>query len=478
MLSPVLARLIAAIAITTLCVSGLFSLDDAGRDKARAELRQLASESQRLSRCFNLVHEIVGPSVVSILTKERQVIMTWGGRSVREVDAGEVSGIVVASDAEQTWILTNSHVVLQSDGQNGFQKRRDGSWAGYDRLRVVLHDNREADASYVGIDVQSDLALIRIPIGGLPAIEWADSEQVHVGDWVVALGYPLGVGYSASAGIVSATDRSTGIYEAVGGFESFIQTDTAINPGNSGGPLVDLQGRIVGVNSNIVSRTGSNIGLGFAIPSAIARRVAEDLRATGQVRRGALGVRLEEIDANAAHALGLPPAQTVRVAGIDPLTPAEQAGVRQGDVLLTVGTTPIASIQQFRSRIAAHRPGDQVTLGLWRGGTRLSLQVRVADRAEIDRALAKAAEALITRAIPLPNLGCRVHPDAQGLIIVQVETGGLSADGGISPGDRILAERGLGKLTTADDAAKLAALREGVIQVQSGRHAVWLRFRG
>ncbi len=461
-----------------LCVVSLSALDQAGRDKARAELRQLASESQRLSRCFNLVHEIVGPSVVSIRTKERQVVLTWGGRAVREVDAGEGSGFVVASDAEQSWILTNAHVVLQSDGQNGFQKRRDGSPAGYDRLRVVLHDNREADAAYVGVDVQSDLAVIRIPVGGLPAVEWADSEQVHVGDWVVALGFPLGVGYSATAGIVSATDRSTGIYEAVGGFESFIQTDAAINPGNSGGPLVDLQGRIVGVNSNIKSSTGTNIGLGFAIPSAIARRVAEDLRSNGTVKRGALGVRLEEIDANAARALGLPPAQAVRITGIDPLTPAEQAGIRIGDIVLAVGGTPVASIQQFRGRLATRRPGEEVQLGLWRDGARLPVSMRIADREDIDRALAKAAEALVAKATPLANLGCRVHIDGLGLILVQVDPNGLAADGGMSPGDRILAERSLGKLTTAEDAAKLAALREGVIQVQSGRRVVWLRFRG
>ncbi len=460
-----------------LLVTAAWTLDDEARTRAKAELRSLAAESQRLARCFNLVHEIVGPSVVSIRTKERQVVLTWSGRAVREVDAGEGSGFIVAADRDQAWILTNAHVVLQGDGRNGFSRGRDGGYAGYDRLRVVLHDNREADATYVGVDVQTDLALLRIPFGGLPPIEWADSEQVHVGDWVVALGYPLGVGYSASAGIVSATDRSTGIYEAVGGFESFIQTDTAINPGNSGGPLVDLNGRIVGVNANIVSKTGANIGLGFAIPSAIARRVAEDLREFGEVRRGAVGVRLEEIDATVARGLGLPPAQAVRVAGIDPLTPAATAGVRSGDIILAVGSTPVASIQQFRARIAAHRPGDRVTLALWRDGQRLPLEMPIADRATIDKALSDAAKALVAQATPLPNLGVRVLPDPKGLIIVQVEAGGLAADGGMSPGDRILAERGLGSLTTNEQAAALAALDEGVIQVQSGRRAVWLRFR-
>ena len=138
----------------------------------------------------------------------------------------------------------------------------------------------------------------------------------------------------------------------------------------------------------------------------------------------------------------------------------------------------MASIQQFRSRLATRRPGEEVQLGLWRGDTRVQLSMRIADRDEIDRALAKAAEALIAKATPLANLGCRVHADGQGLIIVQVEPGGLAGDGGMSPGDRILAERSLGKLTTAEDAVKLGGMREGAIQVQSGRRVVWLRFRG
>jgi S1-C subfamily serine protease len=460
-----------------LLAASLAALDDAGRERARAELATLAADSQRLSRAFNLVHEIVGPSVVSIRTRERQVVVTWTGRAVREVDAGEGSGFVIASDASAAWILTNAHVVVQSDGQNGFQRRRDGGYVGYDRLRVVLHDNREADAQYVGVDVQADLAVIRIPVGGLPAVAWADSDQAHVGDWVVALGYPLGVGYSASAGIVSATDRSTGIYEAVGGFESFIQTDTAINPGNSGGPLVDLQGRILGVNANIVSRTGANIGLGFAIPSNIARRVADDLRETGQVRHGTVGVRLDEIDAPAAQSIGLPPAQAVRVAGIDPLTPAESAGIRTGDIVLAVNSSPVASIQQFRARIASRRPGDRITLTLWRDGSRTEVGLAIADRADIERKLDEAAKTAIAQATPLPNLGCRVLADAQGLLVVHVEQGGLADQAGMSPGDRILAERELGKLATEDDITRLSAVREGVIQVRSGRRTVWLRFR-
>lgn len=456
------------------------TLDGPGRDQARAELRALAAESGRLARAFNLVHELVGPSVVSIRTSARVVQRTWTGLAVREVEAGEGSGIVVASESGQSWILTNAHVALRSDQNNGFMKHRDGSWAGYDRLRVVLHDNRETDATYVGVDVQTDLALIRVPVGDLPSAVWADSDQVRVGDWVLALGYPLGVGYSASAGIVSATDRSTGIYEAVGGFESFIQTDTAINPGNSGGPLVDLQARIVGVNANIKSSTGANIGLGFSIPSNLARRVAEDLRAHGEVKRGVVGVRLDDLTAAEAIKIGLPPAQAVRIEGIDPFTPAETAGLRVGDVILSIDGGRIASSQQFRARLALRRPGEQVRLGLSRSGAPVEVVVIVADSVDIERQLHAAAQKLIASGTPAPTFGFTLLADraTASLLIVAVEPDSLADRAGLSPGDHVLAEAGLGKLSTADHAKAIADLREISIQVQRGARKVWLRLRG
>ena len=459
--------------------SPALALDGPAREQARAELRALAVESGRLSRAFNLVHELVGPSVVSIHTSARVVQRTWTGLAVREVEAGEGSGIVVASEGGQSWILTNAHVVLRSDQNNGFVRNRDGSWAGYDRLRVVLHDNRETEATYIGVDVQTDLALLRVPFGDLPPAVWADSDQVKVGDWVVALGYPLGVGYSASAGIVSATDRSTGIYEAVGGFESVIQTDTAINPGNSGGPLVDLQARIIGVNANIKSSTGANIGLGFSIPSNLARRVAEDLRVHGEVRRGVVGVRLEDLSAAEAVKLGLPPAQALRIASIDPFTPAEAAGVKGGDIILSIDGGRIASSQQFRSRLALRQPGERVTFGLWRGGATLAVELTIADRAEIERRLHQAAQNLIAKGTSAPAFGFTLLSDgAAGLLIVSVEPDSLADRAGFSPGDRVLAEANLGKLSTPEHAAALAALREASLQVQRGAHKAWFRLRG
>ncbi len=468
-----------------LCVCFLFctaavALEDSAREKAKAELRAIAAESTRLSRAFNLVHKIVGPSVVSIHTREF-VFNPWTGKE-REIPAGEGSGFVVATDPQASWILTNAHVVLQSGRDQNFLRNRDGSWVAYDHLRVLLHDNRETDAAYVGVDVQSDLALLRVPIGNLPTIEWADSDQAHVGDWVVALGYPFGVGYSATAGIVSATDRSTGVYHAVGGFEAFIQTDAPINPGNSGGPLVDLSGHIVGVNSNIYTRSGGSVGLGFAIPANLARIVAEDLRTLGKVRRGAIGIRPEEIDAATAQNIGLPPAQALRVSAIDPLTPAEQAGLKVGDVLLAVNRQSVASILQFRSRIAVHRPGDRIQLSVWRDRAAVNIDLTIADKDELDQRLAAAAAAartaIIAKSSLIPVLGVRVLPDAEGLLVVVVEAHSLAAQANITPGDRIVHENSLGKLGDEQSIKRLAALREGIIQILSGRQLVKLRFRG
>lgn len=453
--------------------------EDPARERIRSELRGIASETSRLSRAFNLVHELVGPSVASIHTSDRVVYRSWTGRAVREVEAGEGSGFVVASDATASWILTNAHVVLRTGDDQRFVRNQDGTWAGYDRLRVVLHDNREVDAQYVGVDPQTDLAMVKVPIGDLPAIEWADSDQVKVGDWVLALGYPLGVGYSATAGIVSATDRSTGIYEAVGGFESFIQTDAPINPGNSGGPLVELSGRIVGINSNIVSRTGASIGLGFAIPANLARRVAEDLRLHGKVSRAIVGIQMADLDANEARRLGLASGQAVRVTDVLPMTPAATAGVRKDDVILAVDRVPVHSLQQFRARIAAHRPGETVKLSLWREGSAQEAAVALVAQEDVEKRLADAADAHAAKGTPAPAFGFRLLADGRdGLLIVAVDPGSLADQAGLTPGDRVLAEATLGKLSTAEDAKKIGALREGVLQVRSGRRVAWLRFRG
>jgi S1-C subfamily serine protease len=462
-------------------VLALAALDEGELAKARGELKAIAAESARMSRAFNLVHQVVGPSVVSIKTREQvfESLGGWRGR-VREVEVGEGSGFVIASDAQQSWILTNAHVVVQVDRERGVLRDRNDRPLQFDRLRVVLHDNREEDASYVGIDERTDLALLRVPVPQLPVVEWADSDRVQVGDWVVALGYPLGVGYSATAGIVSATDRSTGIYQAVGGFESFIQTDAPINPGNSGGPLVDLQGRILGVNANIVSRSGGSIGLGFAIPANLARRVADDLRQHGRVRHPIVGIQLAEVGAEEVRRLGLPPVPAVRVAEVVPMSPAAAAGLAVGDLLLAIDDGAVNSLMQFRSRVATRRPGEQIALRVWREGKTIEPRITLASYDDLESKLAEAARDQAKQGVLLPAFGLRLAADGRaGLAVAAVESESIAEQAGLAPGDRILAERGLGKLDAPAAAEQLITRREIVLLVEkaNGGRQFWLRMR-
>jgi S1-C subfamily serine protease len=473
---PIIALLLAAALLPTATVAAAAAADT-DRAAARAELAQLNTELARIGRAYRLVHEIVAPSVVAVHTKERIATRTWSRYEVREVEVGEGSGFVVFSDAEASWILTNAHVVVQTDRDQTFL-RRDNKPVGYDRVRVTLNDNREFDAAYVGIDTQADLALLKIPVPRLPAVEWADSDQVHVGDFVVALGYPFGVGYSATYGNVSATDRSTGVYESNAGFESFIQTDAAINPGNSGGPLVTLDARIVGVNANIVSRSGGSVGLGFAIPSNFARRVAEDLRVHGRVQRGMVGVQMEELSAEEAKAAGLAEKATVRIAQVIPLSPAATAGLKTGDVILTIGDLPVLNRQQFRSRIAVVRPGETVRLRLLREGREEVVSLSPIATEDMERRLAAAAEqGGRGRDVALGQLGLRLGDDDQeGLVVTAVEPGSVADRAGLQRGDRVVGERTLGGFADLSDARRLAQAKEATLLVtrQDGR-SFWVR---
>ena len=440
------------------------------REKAKAELKQIAAEANRLSRAFNLVHEIVGLSVVSIHTKETvRVADWWTGRVARrEMDAGEGSGFIIHSDDKHSYVLTNSHVVLQTNQQQEFVLGANGQPVGYDKVRVTLNDSRDAEAEYVGYYPQSDLAVLRVALPNLPTIEWADSDQVRVGDWVVALGYPMAVGYSATAGIVSATDRSTGIYSNMAsGFDSFIQTDAAINPGNSGGALVDLQGRVVGVNSNIISRNGGNIGLGFAIPSNHARRIAEDLVKYGRVHRSVIGVQLEQGEGQA------------RINSVIPDSPAATAGLKAGDVVLAVGQYRVAGPSQFQSRMSTFRLGDKVPLKILRDGKDLVLTVSPVAEDELSKRLDKGARDTATRhGSELRGFGLWLADDSKpGLVITEVDPNGVAMAAGLAPGDRLLHEKSLGALHTLDDIRQLDKRREITVQIFKDGRSFWLRMR-
>lgn len=459
------------------------AVEDARRDQLKAELKQASAELARFSRAVNLVHELVAPSVVSIHTREERLRpFLYRGRLFaerREMEVGEGSGFVFHSDDKASWILTNAHVVLQTNAEQQFVTGRNGQPVGYDRIVAVLSDNRETKAEYVGVYVESDIAVLRIDIPGLPVLEWADSDQTKVGDWVVALGFPLGVGYSATSGIVSATDRSIGSARGLGGFDSFIQTDAAINPGNSGGPLVDVNGRVLGINTSIKSSTGANIGLGFAIPANLGRRIADDLRNHGRVRRPMVGVNLDDVTAETAQKLGLPQTQAVQVTGVVPGGPAALAGLEPGDVILGINQGRIVSLQQFQSRVASSTLGQPLTLRVWRAGKESDRSVVPIAEDDLRGKLEAAATATAAKqGVPLAGYGLSLASDDQaGLVITRIEPDSIAAEAGLKPGDRLLHERSHGQLTTTDDASALANRRELIVQVYQSGRSFWLRLR-
>jgi Do/DeqQ family serine protease len=250
------------------------------------------------------------------------------------------SGVIVRTDG---YLLTNHHVV-------------DGA----EKINVELADRRRVDAKLVGSDAPSDLAVLKIEDKDLPTLTLGDSDAVEVGDVVLALGNPLGVGQTVTMGIISAKGRATGLGN--GSFEDFLQTDAPINSGNSGGALVNTRGELVGINSQILSPSGGNIGIGFAIPASMARNVLDQLVSTGTVRRAQLGVTAQTIDSSLARSLGLDDVRGALVSDIVSGSAGERAGLRRGDVILAVDGDPIADSNALRNRIASTKPGTSVEL--------------------------------------------------------------------------------------------------------------------
>lgn len=343
------------------------------------------------------------------------------------IQGGTGSGFVFDASG---LVLTNRHVV-------------DGA----ERVMVRMSDGREFSASVVGADPNTDVAVIRLdlPKGEtLTAAALGDSDELGVGDWVLAMGSPLGLDFSVTAGIVSATGRSIGILAGEGDapLEAFIQTDAAINKGNSGGPLVDLDGRVIGINSAIESPTGYYAGYGFAVPIDVARKVANDLVQYGEVRRPRLGVQVADVTAADAKVFELPSLQGAVARAVQPGTAAERAGLRMGDVIVALDGEAVRNASDLTTALAEKQPGDEVTLGIIRYGERLDRTAKLeqfersGDGRVASQSSARGENLLGFDAQPLtPELARRMRIDFdEGFVITNVQPLSGAAAAGVRPG--------------------------------------------
>jgi serine protease Do len=321
----------------------------------------------RLSAAFRAAAAQALPAVVQITTiavTEVPHALPFDIEPAQQRTQGSGSGFIF-NDAG--YILTNYHVVRNALNVN-----------------VVLLDGREFTAEVIGTDPSTDVAVIRVEPDGrdtLPVIEFGDSDQLRVGDWVLALGNPMGLTFTATAGIVSAKGRSIGILGQASQtpLEAFIQTDAAINPGNSGGPLVDLNGRVVGINTAIESPTGFFAGAGFAIPIALAHKVASDLVQYGVVHRPRLGIAIEDVNAADAEVYSLPAVTGAEITSVEPGMSADRAGLQLGDVILSVNDEPIHTVAELQAHVARFQPGDRINVGYIRYGTRMETTVELGE---------------------------------------------------------------------------------------------------
>jgi serine protease DegQ len=300
------------------------------------------------------------PSVVSINTLQQQRTRSFPWGNPEEGGEGLGSGVIISKDG---LILTNHHVVQ-----------------GADAIEVVLHDGQSTDAKVIGTDPDTDLALLRVKLADLPAITLGDEKRTRVGDVVLAIGNPFGVGQTVTSGIISALGRNQ---LGINTFENFIQTDAAINPGNSGGALVDIEGRLLGINTAIYSRSGGSLGIGFAIPVSTAQDIVRSLLEDGRVTRGWLGVEPVEMNAQVAKHFGLPfedKENAVVLAGVMPAGPAARAGLKPGDAVLRINGIAVKSVPELLSTVAALRPGLAVPVTIRRSGKEMSLSVTPGER--------------------------------------------------------------------------------------------------
>jgi len=356
-----------------------------------------------------------------------------GDRSPQRLRRAESlgSGFLISADG---YILTNNHVVK-----------------GADNIMVKLSDTKEFQAKLIGSDSETDVALLKIDTDeSMPYLELGDSDSILVGDWAIAVGNPfpqLGLDRTVTVGVISALGRKGlvfgGEYPA---YQNYIQTDASINPGNSGGPLVDIRGQVIGVNSAIVTPSGGNVGIGFAIPINLARKVSDELRRSGSISRGWLGILPRDIDNNLAEALGLSKAEGVLVESVEPGSPAEEGGLKVGDVIVNFDGRKVTDAQQFRFLVADAGPGKKVSIGILRDGSNKTLSCKLGDRSKFLGVASSAGRekeeskwlGLSVSTFTREMAASRGIDFVPGVIIDDVEVNSAADNGGLFRGDIIL----------------------------------------
>jgi serine protease Do len=418
-----------------------FAVTHVGSQPASAQSAPLplSTELERLHSVADVV-DAVAPSVVNVFTttqvrREREIfpfddplfrrffgdVPPLNRNTPDRAQTSLGSGVVYSADG---LIVTNNHVVAAADA-----------------IRVSLPDGREFDAELVGADESSDLALLRIDASDLEPVRWGDSLGLRVGDGVLAIGNPFGLGETVTLGIVSAKGRSLGLVE----YEDFIQTDASINPGNSGGPLVNLRGEVIGINSAILSRSGGSQGIGFAIPGYLVERVIDNLQDHGRMVRGFLGIFPQQLTPDLARAASVDANRGVMVSDVIAGSPAEKAGFEQGDVIVRMNGRDVVDMMPFRTTIGHMAPGDRVEFEVLRDGKRRTLEVELGERpSNVVAGAPSGPQFLDLGGFEVQDLDRRlaarfgVESDRRGAVVTSVEPASTAQRAGLRVGDLIL----------------------------------------
>jgi serine protease Do len=454
---------LAGVLVAGLSATAFSSLPDAPVHKVKLNLavdeKPIPRESTEHS--YAPVVQKVAPGVVRVFTTARVQRMGWnppgmedwlrrflpdgleqrlpqpGGPQSRQQGVG--SGVIVSREG---YILTNNHVVENAD-----------------EVRVALQDGRDFIAKVVGRDPKTDIAVLKVDAKNLPTVPLADSDKVEVGDVVLAVGNPFGIGQTVTKGIVSAKGRGNMGLD----YEDFIQTDAAINPGNSGGALVDSEGRLIGINTAIISRSGGNQGIGFAIPTNMARDVMEQIVEDGHVSRGYLGVMIQDVTPSLAEAFKLGDARGALVGDVTADSPAAKAGLRNGDVITEVNGKKVTDSRRLRLEVASTRPGSTMTLKVLRDGEPKEIRVRVRELPGNEQVASNdnhVEDNGTLNGVAVDDLNAesrsrlRIPGNIKGVVVSEVQPGSAAAEAGLRPGD-VIQEINRQPIQNAEQAVRL-----------------------